>query len=94
MHHLNQAGFRSSYSLPIIIDNSLIGLTFFNAEQTQAFDPACLDHLELVGNLISLVISAKLASIRTLASTMRTAIDVTQKRGSIYNVCLITLGLS
>lgn len=75
-----EAGFRSSYSLPIIIDDGLVGFIFFNAEQTQAFEPACLDHLELVGNLISLVISSELASIRTLASTMRTAIDVTHFR--------------
>ncbi|WP_259655901.1 HD domain-containing phosphohydrolase [Shewanella colwelliana] len=75
-----QAGYRSSYTLPIRYGDELIGFIFFNAEREGVFDSACIQHLNLIGNLVALLIINELSDITTLASTMKTAIDVTHFR--------------
>ncbi|QYJ87230.1 HD domain-containing protein [Shewanella mesophila] len=75
-----EAGYRSSYTLPIIYSGELQGFIFFNADTEEVFDQRCIEYLDLIGNLISLILINELSDIKTLASTMQTAIDVTHFR--------------
>ncbi|ASJ96141.1 MULTISPECIES: HD domain-containing phosphohydrolase [Shewanella] len=75
-----EAGYRSSYTLPLLSGTNLLGFIFFNSEDKDVFDKRCLEHLDLIGNLLALMVINELSEVMTLASTMKTAIDVTHFR--------------
>lgn len=75
-----EAGYRSSYTLPIIYSGEILGFIFFNADIEGVFDKRCIEYLDLIGNLLALILINELSEIKTLASTMQTAIDVTHFR--------------
>ncbi|MXR68198.1 HD domain-containing protein [Shewanella sp. JBTF-M18] len=75
-----EAGYRSSYTLPLLSGNTLQGFIFFNGDEKQVFDKRCVEHLDLIGNLLALMVINELSELNTLASTMKTAIDVTHFR--------------
>ncbi|QYK00405.1 HD domain-containing phosphohydrolase [Shewanella psychrotolerans] len=75
-----EAGYRSSYTIPVIYSGEMLGFIFFNADIEDVFDQRCIEYLDLIGNLLALILINELSEIKTLASTMQTAIDVTHFR--------------
>ncbi|CAM3883259.1 HD domain-containing phosphohydrolase [Shewanella aquimarina] len=75
-----EAGYRSSYTLPLLSGNTLLGFIFFNGDDKEVLDKRCVEHLDLIGNLLALMVINELSEVNTLASTMKTAIDVTHFR--------------
>ena len=75
-----EAGYRSSYTLPLLSGDTLLGFIFFNGDEAQVLDKRCVEYLDLIGNLLALMVINELSEVITLASTMKTAIDVTHFR--------------
>ncbi|WP_417529825.1 HD domain-containing phosphohydrolase [Marinobacter lipolyticus] len=75
-----QAGYRGSYTLPLFFDDELLGFIFFNTEHENAFDPACISQLNLVADLVALLIFNSFSLVRTLLSTVQSALDLTYSR--------------
>ncbi|SDX26002.1 HD domain-containing phosphohydrolase [Marinobacter mobilis] len=75
-----EAGYRGSYTLPLIFNDELIGFIFFNAEHENAFDQACLSYLDLIGELVGLLMFNAINTVRTLLSTVKSAVDLTYSR--------------
>lgn len=74
------AGYRGSYTVPVNCGGELIGFVFFNADRENAFSQECIDRLDLVADLIGMLMHTSLTSIRTLMSTVQSAVDLTQFR--------------
>ncbi len=74
------AGYRSSYTLPLIWDNGFLGFVFFNSDQVNAFNEKSMTELDVIGHLITLVIYNEIANIRTLLATLKSALDMTHSR--------------
>lgn len=74
------AGYRGSYTLPLVFNEELIGFIFFNADHEHAFNDACLSYLNLVGELAGLLMFNAINTIRTLLSTVKSAVDLTYSR--------------
>lgn len=72
-----QAGYRGSYTVPLFYDDELLGFIFFNTERENAFNPACISQLNLVADLIALLIYNSFSLVRTLLSTVQSALDLT-----------------
>lgn len=68
---LYQQGWRSSFTLPLIVADQLLGFVFFNSRQTQVFQGERLGQLELYGQLIAQLIFQDHAGIRTLTAAVR-----------------------
>lgn len=75
-----EAGYRGSYTLPLVFNDELIGFTFFNADRENAFDEDCLSYLNLIGELIGLLMFNSINTVRTLLSTVKSAVDLTYSR--------------
>lgn len=75
-----QAGYRASYTLPMLWNNKLIGFVFFNAKAADVFTDACMQELDVIGHLLTLVLVNEMSSVRTLMATLRSALDLTHSR--------------
>lgn len=75
-----EAGYRGSYTRPLLFEQDLLGFIFFNTEQTNAFDDACLRHLDLVADVMGLLIFNSFNVARTMLSTVQSAIDIACSR--------------
>ncbi|SFM10838.1 HD domain-containing phosphohydrolase [Marinobacter zhejiangensis] len=75
-----EAGYRGSYTLPLVFNDELIGFIFFNADRENAFTEECLSYLNLVGELVGLLMFNSLNTVRTLMSTIKSAVDLTYSR--------------
>lgn len=74
------AGYRGSYTVPVKYGSDLVGFVFFNTDRKQAFTEACIDRLDLVADLIGMLLHSSLNSVRTLMSTVKSAVDLTHFR--------------
>ena len=77
---LIDAGYRSSFTLPIRSDGLLLGFVFFNSTQVGEFGKFLVPQLEIAAFAISLMITQEQAQIRTLRATLESAINVTHER--------------
>lgn len=75
-----KAGFRSSYTLPMLWNGDLLGFVFFNAKSAEVFTEPCMQELDVIGHLLSLVLLNELTNVRTLLATLRSALDLTHSR--------------
>ena len=66
-------GYRSSFTVPMYGQGVFTGFLFFDSRHLDAFDPGDQRHLLLYANLISLLISGELLSIRALAGSVDVA---------------------
>jgi len=64
------AGYRSSYTLPMILDERLYGFIFFNSRRTSQFTPTVLQDLEPLAHLLSMTVISDLRSARTLSGAV------------------------
>jgi HD-GYP domain-containing protein (c-di-GMP phosphodiesterase class II) len=73
-------GYGASYTLPLYFSGEFSGFVFFNSYRKNVFDEQVLHFLDVFAHLISLVVEADLASIRTLVSTVHAARDFANLR--------------
>lgn len=74
------AGYKSSYTLPMIWDGALIGFVFFNSDQTNVFKEPALNELDAIAHMITLLIYYEVSNIKTLAATVKSALELTHSR--------------
>jgi len=70
---LTSKGYGSSYTLPIFLNGRFVGFVFFNSFGRSAFEPSLLREMSLYGHFISSLVSAELALIRMMLSTLQAA---------------------
>lgn len=66
-------GYRSSYTLPLFDHDSLIGLLFFDAMTPAAFQPLVCESLRPYANLIAMLLSQELSTMRMLVGSIHIA---------------------
>lgn len=71
---LLDAGYRSSYTVPMFARNQLLGFLFFDADVPGVFSPAVCARLDVYSQLIALLVDREQASIHTLSAAIRTAV--------------------
>ncbi len=77
---LLEAGYRSSYTLPMCVNGYFFGFIFFNARQIGVFEGALLSELDVLGHLASLMVYNERANVRTLLATLKSATSLTHAR--------------
>lgn len=77
---LLQAGYRSSFTLPIRVEEQLLGFIFFNSLQINDFSKHLIPQLEIAAFAISLLVSQERSQMRTLQATLTSAVAVTHER--------------
>lgn len=74
------AGYRSSYTMPMLVESDLIGFLFFNSYVRDAFNDDSIYCLDLFGQLVSMVIVNELTTLQTLVGTVQVARSFTHLR--------------
>ncbi|WP_144394764.1 HD domain-containing phosphohydrolase [Pleionea sediminis] len=77
---LVNAGFESSYTLPMIWENYFFGFIFFNAKEKNVFHDRVLSDLDMIGHMITLIVFNERSRVRTLLATIKSALDITHSR--------------
>ncbi|TQV71545.1 HD domain-containing protein [Aliikangiella marina] len=75
-----EAGYCSSYTLPMIYEGHFFGFIFFNSHQPNVFTEQSAPEFDMVGCMITLLIYNEHSNINTLVATVKSAIDVTHFR--------------
>lgn len=78
--NLLQAGFRSSYTVPIYNQSTFIGFLFFDSYELAIFNQPLQIHLGLYAQLLSAMISNDIGPIRTLKGAVKTAREFSRHR--------------
>ena len=73
-------GYRSSYTVPIFYQGVFEGFLFFDSRQTAAFTPDVVARLGIYVNLIMLMVSHELTTVRALLGSVQVARDFTSLR--------------
>lgn len=73
-------GFQSSYTMPILRAGEFIGFLFFNSLRRDAFDDTTLQHLDLIGHLIALLVAEQVNMVQTLIASVRSTTALAQHR--------------
>ncbi len=74
------AGYRSSYTVPMIWEGKFFGFLFFNSEQTDVFDDRALSELDVLAHMIILLVYNERSNVRTLMATVKSALELTHSR--------------
>ena len=77
---LLDAGYRSSYTLPMIFNDHFFGFVFFNSFKKNVFNEHVMIELDMIGHMITLLIFNERANIRTLLATVKSALNMTHSR--------------
>lgn len=77
---LLDAGYQSSYTLPMIFNDHFFGFVFFNSFEKNVFNEHVLVELDMIGHMITLLIFNERANIRTLLATVKSALNMTHSR--------------
>ena len=73
-------GYRSSYTVPIFHQGIFEGFLFFDSCRPSAFTPEAVRRLEIYVNLIMLMVSHELTTVRALLGSVQVARDFTSLR--------------
>lgn len=73
-------GYRSSYTVPIYHQGVFEGFLFFDSRQPAVFTPETVGHLGIYVNLIMLMVSHELTTVRALLGSIQVARDFTSLR--------------
>ncbi len=76
------AGYQSSYTLPMLLDEEFFGFVFFDSRRVGAFRPETLAHLDPFARLLSLIVISEVRAIRTLSAATKTVRYMTSRRDS------------
>ncbi|WP_232849844.1 HD-GYP domain-containing protein [Bowmanella yangjiangensis] len=79
-YEIFEAGYRSSYTVPMLWQGQLLGFVFFNADRIDAFSPRCLSELDVIAQFLTLLIATQQSNARMLLATLRSARDMTHSR--------------
>lgn len=74
------AGYRSSYTVPMIWEGKFFGFVFFNSSQTDVFDDRALSELDVIAHMIILLVYNERSNVRTLVATVKSALELTHSR--------------
>lgn len=74
------AGYRSSYTVPMIWEGKFFGFIFFNANEPNVFGENSLAELDVIAHLITLLIYNERSNVRTLVATVKSALELTHSR--------------
>lgn len=77
---LAEYGYGASYTQPIFHEDQFYGFVFYNSFQKQVFQERVLGELDMCSHLIMLLVVNEWAHIRTLAATVRSALNITHQR--------------
>ena len=77
---LIKAGFRSSYTVPMIWDDHFFGFIFFNSTLPEIFTERLLSDLDVIAHMITLLVYNERSRVRTLLATIKSALDITHSR--------------
>lgn len=77
---LLEAGYRSSYTIPMFYKDAFYGFVFFNSYEKACFRPESLAHLDPLARVIALNVILEIRSISTLKATVKTARHITSHR--------------
>jgi HD-GYP domain-containing protein (c-di-GMP phosphodiesterase class II) len=77
---LKSMGYQSSYTLPLFYQGTFEGFLFLDSCQPAAFTPRVVAQLEVYVNLIMLMVSHELTTIRALIGSVQVARDFTTLR--------------
>lgn len=77
---LIQAGYRSSYTVPIRHNGRLIGFLFFNSPQVDFFQPVVLHKLAPYARIIALLVITEISQVRLFQAAVKTAREISHHR--------------
>lgn len=77
---LLEAGYQSSYTIPMYYQDEFYGFVFFNSYEKACFTPDSLAHLDPLARVIALNVILEIHSINTLKATVKTARHITSRR--------------
>lgn len=77
---LIDAGYLSSYTVPMCVNGHFFGFIFFNSKSPGIFDPSLISELDMVGHMAALLAFNERANVRTLVATVKSALDMTHSR--------------
>jgi len=75
-----QAGYRSSYTIPMIYEDKFYGFVFFNSPQPALFAPAVVSHLDPFARLLAMLVICEMQSIGKLKAATSTIRHITGRR--------------
>jgi HD-GYP domain-containing protein (c-di-GMP phosphodiesterase class II) len=70
---LREQGYQSSYTVPLEHNGEFDGFVFFDSREPAYFSPAITAQLDIYGQLVALMISHELLSIRALVGSVKLA---------------------
>jgi len=74
------AGYRASYTLPMVLNDEFFGFIFFDSFTPGCFQPDMIGHLDPMARLLSIMVIAEIRAIRTLTAATRTARHLLSRR--------------
>ena len=77
---LGRQGYAASYTMPIFNNGAFVGFIFFNSYESDIFTESVLNHLDIFGHLISLMVVNELTAMRTLVAAVTTTSHFTHVR--------------
>ncbi|MEE8387682.1 MAG: HD domain-containing phosphohydrolase, partial [Acidiferrobacterales bacterium] len=77
---LIEAGYRSSYTIPMYMGDEFYGFVFYNSLTSSAFTGDVITHLDPIARLLSLIVIHDIRSIHTLTAATRTAQHMASRR--------------
>lgn len=70
--HIQNSGYRSSYTVPMWQDDHFYGFIFFNSSKTNAFQHELLEYLSFFARLVTQLVIAELQAISALRASVKT----------------------
>lgn len=77
---VNDQGYKSSFTIPLIHGEDLLGFVFFDSTKKSAFTESVQKNLLLYCNIISMTILNEFAAVHTLLESVRIARDLAEVR--------------
>lgn len=77
---IRDAGYRSSYTIPIFYKGAFFGFIFFNSNEVDSFQPVIVNHLNPIGRLLGLTVFCEIKSLNTLIAATKTFRHITSRR--------------
>lgn len=79
-HRISAQRYQSSYTMPMFLNGEFYGFLFFNSYRNNVFGEEVLHYLDIIGHMLSLLVTHELATMRSLVATVKSATNMTQHR--------------